>query len=228
VPLLVPPNYEERVLFLGENGSGKTYLATAFLASGFCFVAVDHKGDLRIPGATLVRNPDDKRLYNGRVAQILYRPDPEYATGPGINYVLKGLFFRGRSQGKRRPFVVYVDEALVLSAGGHVAYLRSLAVAGRSMGVGLWCASQRPAWIPREVRSEAWRIYVFSLGSEDDEKEVLKYTKRQLSLDDLEQATTNHAFIEIRRTPHMAGGRTVTRFPPVSLDIGEEEAEDAS
>jgi hypothetical protein len=220
--VIEPPSYQERVLFVGANGSGKSRLAAAMLGAGYRWVAIDLKGDFPAPKPyVVVRTPDDWRWRWVRSKGILYRPKPEYANGPWLDAVLHRLYVRGQREGKRKPFVVYVDEGLALSRGGHTQWLSTLAVAGRSLGVGLWVASQRPRWIPVEVRTEAWRLYVFYLQYEEDEREVMKLSKGLISEEDFRRAKVDYSFWELRRTK---GGKIVARhYPPLALT--EEEAE---
>lgn len=98
---------------------------------------------------------------------------------------------------------------------GATTWLSSIAVSGRSLEIGLWLTSQRLAWIPVETRSEAWRIYIFYLASEEDEKEVIKLTKRRLSLDQLNALSADFSFYEIKRGT--GGILQVTKFPPIQV-----------
>jgi hypothetical protein len=211
------PKYEERVLFMGSNGSGKSVLAGAMLAAGgYDYVALDLKGDFAPPGQEIVviRRPDDPRWRVG-YRHIVYRPDPDHANGKSLDAFLRRLYLRAQKSGRRHPFVVYVDEALALAQTGHTQWLQALAVSGRSLGVGLWAASQRPRVIPVSIRSEAWRWYVFFLTYREDEEEVVRYAKGQVTIEDLERATASHAFIELKRGE---GGRVlVRRWPPLRL-----------
>ena len=192
------PSYEERVLFLGANGSGKTHLATRMLASYPRWIVIDLKGDVRVSeDETVVRSPSD---WKWRFAdKIIYRPKIEYMDGFYHRYVLRQLYERARKKGRKQPFILYVDESLFLSRSGASAMLANLAVATRSLHMGFWCSSQRPRNIPVEIRTEAWRWYIFYLMSLEDEKEVSRYTKGQLSIEDLEQGTENYSFWEIKR-----------------------------
>ncbi len=217
--LLTLPTYQERVNFYGANGSGKSVLAAHMLSAGqYDYVAIDSKGDFSPPGEPVViHSPEDPRWRRG-FRHIVYRPDMGHNDGRALDEQLMRLFARGKSSGRRHPFVVYVDEALYLSKTGRTRWLAALAVAGRSMGIGLWCSSQRPKWIPVEVRSEAWRQYVFFLGQEADEEEILLTAKGAITLADLRSNTVDHAFLELRRGH---GGQVgVRRFPP--LRIAEE------
>lgn len=220
--ILEPPDYKERVLIVGANGSGKSVLASALLGSGYdSWFVIDSKGDFEPPKPyRIVRHPDDWRLRVWPNVPTLYRPRPEYNNGPWLDEMLRRLYVRAVKYGKRHPFIVYVDEALYLARTKHVQWLAALAVSGRSLRVGLWVSSQRPVWIPVEVRSEAWRWYVFYLSYQQDEEEVLKYSKGRLQLPDLQSLSVDHSFYELRRGK---GGKVgAMRFPAMRLPMKAE------
>ena len=213
--ILEPPPYAARVLFLGANGSGKSMLASAMLASGYRWVVIDSKGDFPAPRPfRLVRSPDDWH-WRWPADHMLYRPRPEWNRGAWLDEVLRRQFVRAQREGRRRPFVVYVDEALYLARTGHVQWLSALAVSGRSLGVGLWVASQRPRWIPVEVRSEAWMTFVFYLQHRADEKEVVADSKGLLSEDDMQRAAVDYSFWQLKRG--QAGRLEVRHFPAIGI-----------
>lgn len=205
---------------MGSNGGGKSKLAGQMLASGYPrSVSIDVKGDFDPPlDYDVLRSPSEWGWRNTD-KHIVYRPKLEYMGGGWLNEVLFSLFERARKKGKREPFVVYVDEGLYLSKTGHTQALAALAVSGRSLNVGLWVASQRPTWIPVEVRSEAWRWYVFYLAYEQDEREVLRYAKGRISLEQLQEGTANYSFWEIKRGEKSAGRLTINHFPPVRIGV---------
>lgn len=226
VARLRPPDHDERVLFLGSTGSGKSVLARELLGAGYRrTVALDLKGDFEpIQDHRLVKRPpwDDSRAW--RADHVLYRPRAhELRTGHSVDQVLRWLFARAqdeydsRARRPRKPRIVYLDESLLVAKSRHTQGISDLAVAGRALGVGLWVASQRPRWIPVEVRSEAARWFVFFLSYQDDEREVLRHVKGSLDLDQLHAGQQRYGFWEIRRDD---GGGSLsmrtTQFPPVS------------
>lgn len=216
---------------MGANGGGKTKLAAAMLGNGDTYprgIAFDVKGDLQLEMPhTIIRRPDDWRWkwYARNDGWILYRPLPEFNTGPWLDEILRRIYMRAqkqynsRARQARRPFIVYIDEGLYLAKTGNVRWLSQIAVSTRSMGCGLWVASQRPKWIPVEVRSEAWRWYVFALSYMEDEREVSNYTKGKLSIEQLQRETADFEFFEIKRTGQTAGRLTITHFPKLQLEV---------
>jgi GTPase SAR1 family protein len=217
VARLSHPSYEERLLVLGENGTGKSVLLRELLGSGYArSYSFDFKGDFEpIQAHTIVRKPDDR---GWRDRHVVYRPRPEFRTPAHVEEVLWWLYNRAqrtydeKRHHQREPFILLVDETYLF---GRSHALASIAVAGRALGIGLWCGSQRPRNIPVPVRSEAHRIYLFPLGYTEDEVEALKYTKGQLTLEQLREGWENFSFWEIRRSRDSAGRRVVTHFPPV-------------
>jgi hypothetical protein len=211
-----PPEYGERIIALGSNGGGKSVLMRELLAAGYPrTVTIDVKGDFEpIQPHRVVTKPDD--WLGWRADHIVYRPGREHQTRAAMDGVLNRLYNRAQKSGKRHPFVVYIDEALYLAKLGCASSMAALAVSGRSLGLGLWITSQRPKWIPVEVRSEAWRWYVFYLSFEEDEREVLKHTKGRLTLQNLQEGTEAYSFWEIRRGRSNPGLVDVTHHQPVT------------
>lgn len=222
--LIEPPSYQERVLFVGSNGGGKTKLAGQMLAAGYPrTVSIDIKGDFDPPMDYRVATKPTElfpkfSLFRKDKEHVLYRPKFEYSSGRALDDVLKRLFERARKEGKKKPFIVYIDEGLYLATSSRTGTMRALAVTGRSLNIGLWVSSQRPKWIPVEVRSEAWRWYIFYLAFEEDEKEVLKYSKRRIRLSDLQSDEHDlYSFWEIKRGAQSAGRLSVDHYPRVLI-----------
>lgn len=149
--------------------------------------------------------------------RVLYRPKPPYHAGQWIDYVIGWLFMRARKTGKKKPFLLVLDEGLLQGRTRKTEWYGAIIVAGRSMGVGVWTLSQRLSWIPVEVKSEAWILYVFFLSSIQEEREVINYTKGRLTVDQLEAGTADYSFWEIK-TRGKGGAITVRHLPPLALN----------
>jgi len=155
-------------------------------------------------------------------SRVIYRPKPPYDSGAWITYFLDWCFRKGRAQGKKKPFILYLDEGGWTAYSGAKLAMSRLAIAGRSLGIGLWIASQRPRGIPVEVRSEAWRMYIFYLRNRKDRIEIMDNIgeiwltdDRLLDEYDIAQTPESYEFAEIRR---VEGGRMVYRLmPPISM-----------
>ncbi len=218
------PTYQARVLFLGANGSGKTEVAAQMIRGYPRVVILDVKYDFPIPWPkgeyTILKKPPGLGwwfLDPWRTAKhIIYRPEPPYDTGPWITYFMDKMFARGRREGKRKPFILYLDEGGWAAYSGAKLAMARLAITGRSIGIGLWISAQRPRGIPPEVRSEAWFYYVFFLRKRADRKELLEVLDDNFEEEDFSATERDYEFWEIKR---VKGGRLEgRRLPPV--DIG--------
>ncbi len=207
---LQPPDYEERVLFLGTNGTGKTRLEEELLWAGNYprWTVVDWKGDFQPigPHVRTERPPwDDRRSWSQD--RVLYQPRTQWDRAAGsIDQVLLWVFAQAQDaydrkrRRSRRPRVLVVTEAYRLSRTRHIQGLSDCAVSGRALDLGLWLDSQRPVWLPVETRTEAWRWFLFYLSKGKDREEVLDYFSDALTLDDIERAKEQYSFHEVRRT----------------------------
>lgn len=215
------PGYQERVMFLGANGSGKSVLASKMMSEYPRVVVLDVKGDFEIPWRKGTYHVTDKP--NGIIWQplphnrIIYRPRREYREPEWMAWFLGEQFERAKREGKKRPFIVYIDECLYVANQGCKAALADLAVTGRSMGLGFWYTSQRPRNIPVELRSEAWRTYLFYLDNKGDRKEVVDNSGGSISEHDMLQSAADYSFWEIRRGK--GGSKRVRHLPPVNPRI---------
>lgn len=213
------PSYQERLLGLGANGSGKSVLFRELLSHYPRWTVIDPKHDfepikLESQKYVIIENPNDRRWNEPRV---LYRPLPEYTTGPWAGYFLRRLFYQARKDQhdpkKRR--ILYLDEGQFGARTGAGPWMSNIAIAGRALNLGFWVVSQRPAWIPSEIRTEAHRIYVFFLKRKADRAEVIDLADDQLDDDQLRGGTESYQFYELKRMP---GGRVkVTHYPPIKV-----------
>lgn len=225
--LLELPDYDERVLVAGSNGTGKTIFLRVLLAAGYPrWVVVDFKGSFEPPRhpdrpVVVVYDPRDRRLLSAE--RVLYRPGPQFKTRRWLEFAFARIYARAaavRRNGKR--FILVVDEALAISRTRATLWLGNIAVVGREWGVGLWVASQRLVWIPVETRSEAHRWILFWLADEDDERVALKFAKGGLTLEQLREHTGSTPdggpkFVQLRRGAATGGRVVVTAYPPVRM-----------
>ena len=215
MPVLTLPEYYERLLFVGENGSGKTELNKNLIAHYERFVAFDLKGDFTPPcDYKVLTEPEDYRWKFMTPPRIVYRPKKQFRSGAWFNHTLEMLWDRSIKLKGKEPFIVDIDEGLMQANLGTTAWLENLIVGARGLNTGVWLNSQRPRNIPVSIRSEAWRWYIFALGYEEDEKEVVRYSKGMLTIADL-QTLGDYSFYELRR---LKGARKiVTKYPPLQI-----------
>lgn len=225
VAVVETPGYKERIFFVGANGSGKTILASRLLAPYQRAIVFDVKGDFPIPWAdgeySLFTKPPTSGFLNwfgwhGAMERIVYRPVRPYDSGKHAVAFLDWCFDRARRGKGERPFVLYLDEGGWMAYSGTREAIARLAITGRSLNLGLWISAQRPRGIPVEVRSEAWRWYVFYLRSFEDRKEIISYLDYRISERELESSTLDYQFWEIRRG--QGGKMNYRRLPPIRLN----------
>lgn len=196
---------------MGANGTGKSVGARELLASfDGPIIAVDPKGDFTMDQqAIIIRRPDDWRLGVLPNRNYIYRPDVDYLNGATWRQFFRMLWQRARKSGKRHPFLLYIDEAQFIANQGAGKELANLAITTRSLGMGLLCASQRPKWIPVEIRTEAWRWFIFYLSYDEDKKEITHYTSGRLDMDDLNRIEENYGFWLMERGTERPGDLTI-------------------
>ncbi len=158
-----------KVLIAGQNGSGKSVLATA-IARGFDRVLVyDPKEDANaeIPGAAIVSTARDAvRALPGRV---IYRPTaPELARiVDRWEDIVRKLADDARA-GRGSTAVVVHELADLCTAYAIGPAWRWVIAAGRRYGITVVMVTQRPQGIPVLCRSEAQHVACFTLLSGAD------------------------------------------------------------
>lgn len=152
---------DERVIFVGKTGTGKTTLARNLLAHQRRLVVCDGKGTLWRWGLEDIDVSDlPRRLGN--------RSEGRYRLPPGTDWdtAFSMLLELG-------PVVVYIDELYaVVEPGRRSAALSALQTRGRELGVSVWAATQRPTWVPLTSLSESEVWFVFRLQLPDDRRRV--------------------------------------------------------
>lgn len=167
----------EHVMIAGMTGSGKTYLAKAYLANSPAVVVLDTKRtfDFRLAGKDLVGRDDYTvvehlaKIDKLKTRIIVYRPVWTEQTKEYFDSFFEWCF-------KRRNTIVYVDEMMGVAPGGRQeampAWGRAIYTQGRERGVSMWASTQRPANIPLMCLSESLHWFVFSLSVEQDRQRI--------------------------------------------------------
>jgi energy-coupling factor transporter ATP-binding protein EcfA2 len=162
----------EHVTFLGPTGSGKTTLAYELLGN---------TASKELPVVVLVMKPRDAtvdkwtRQYKWKV---LRKWPPGPLTGKYAGYVLQPkhsyepqetnahLFTQFRraildTYNDKRNWIVFIDETYGLSDELHMdEEMVTVWSRGRSMGTGIWAATQKPTHIPLWAYSQAEHLFL--------------------------------------------------------------------
>lgn len=157
----------ERVLFAGKTGSGKTFAAGSLLAPVSRLVVIDPKANLASWNLKVPNFSDWRRLERGKPGR--FRIMPPITVDPEAWYedLFKRLYYIGN-------LMVYIDEAYaVVPPGARPGqWLSALYTRGRELGIGLWSATQRPAWIPLFMLSESDWFLIFRLNLDVDRRRL--------------------------------------------------------
>lgn len=168
----------EHVSLVGPTGSGKTVLAQAILdrRGHVLYLASKPKDSnldrLRRPpfGFQLERNwpVSQKGWRSGKV--LLWPPMQEMKDiireAETVGDMLEGVYREG-------GWCIVIDElAKVTNDLGHRTRLRLLWQQGRSLGISIVGLTQRPAWVPLELYSQARHIFLWNTNDERDLKTI--------------------------------------------------------
>lgn len=163
------PRRTDRALLVGQTGSGKTTLARYLLTKRRYKVIADYKGKITWPEYRLCKSL--RELFNAKEDALLYRPDyRESQDEEAHSRFFEWIYLRGGT-------TVYVDETAAITKGQIYPYhYGACLMRGRELGIELWSATQRPAFIPSVVLSESEHVYAFYLKMEQDRKRVESMT----------------------------------------------------
>jgi hypothetical protein len=159
------------VFLTGKTGSGKTYAAHAICHNIRRLVVLDPKA--RIDEKVWRLRPWDREartlLQNNEPIRTLVRAP----IGPGAEEEWEKAYLAVLNAGN---CTVYVDEVYgVVETARPSPYLTAIWTRGREMGIGAYAASQRPAWVPIVMMSEAEHFFVFRLTVGDDRRRMAEF-----------------------------------------------------
>lgn len=164
----------EHVTFLAPTGSGKTTLAYQLLEA----TATE-----KVPAVTLVMKPRDRtvnlwdrrldsrvvrswpptrRLWRGESRSYTVWPRHSFTDIDADNERMRRVFYSAVTDSYRKGNrIIFADELYGLCAElGLQTEIVAVYTRGRSMGCGIWGASQRPSYIPLWAYSQASHLFM--------------------------------------------------------------------
>lgn len=190
VPTLELPPPAARLAFVGPTGSGKSYLAREILRHYRNVIIVDpkHQWSWKRPrdewyelrAATLGQLYKQLQAADATGQPVLYRPPPEDLLPMNC----RNLDHVADLALQRRNTILYYDE-LVYISGSSDWQVRApkwyqAMTTGRTRGVGVWNAFQRPSWVPMVALTEAEERFIFYLRNKDDRRRMEEGTGEDL------------------------------------------------
>lgn len=167
------PKSNERCVFVGPTGSGKTVLARTMLRGRENVLIVDPKGQWETsPGDLVAKNLKDLEAKlnfarkDGR--RVVYKVPREHLLPYNAAY----LDDVARMVLERKHTLLYYDELVFVASATDFARRAPnfyfAMTTGRSSGVGVWGSVQRPSHVPSIVFSETEYRATFYLRKESD------------------------------------------------------------
>lgn len=188
---------DEHVFICGMTGSGKSYLAEAYLTNYDYVIKLDtkdeaserlKKGKSAWTGLELgkdfeiVRNFED--IFDVESKKIIFVPDYDEQSEETFNRFFRFCFDRENT-------IIWVDE--LMSIGTVHRYPKELGriyQQGRSKNVSIWACSQRPSGVPIIATANSTHFFVFQMGNFNDRKRMVDSTGMEQML----ELPEKHAF----------------------------------
>jgi hypothetical protein len=171
----IVPERGERAFICGQTGSGKTAFAVwllGFMPGTLIYDTKEEKKFSALPNSVRVKNMDEaiKAFADNRKKwdYVILRPPVSDTIEPDtLDNMLQIHYHALRGIG------AYIDEVFMFHNGGRVgAGLMALLTRGRSRGITLTMAAQRPAWLSRFCLTESQRFFIFRLVDQADRKRL--------------------------------------------------------
>lgn len=180
-------NRNDRAIFLGATGTGKTTLAKALMYNLPNVAVLDPKRTFTMPDsweATITSEQSEVLSWNSP-KPLIFRPGVEaLGDADGLDWWFQWVFERGNT-------LAYIDEAMLATNGTTPPRWYAACIQlGRERGVGTWHATQRPARVPIVLLSESEHMFIFRLRHPEDMQRVAAFSDPAI----LERRATGHAF----------------------------------
>lgn len=163
---------DDRVVLVGTTGSGKTTLLRYLIRTRPYVLLYDPKGDEAWEdGEWLTVRSTDRLPRKSFPPRVRYYPHPELLRE---KEEIDRFFWYAYHA---RNLVVVVDEAYLATLAGTwmPPGYHACITQGRSRGVGVWTATQRPHKIPQVILSEAEHMFIFRLNSPVDRNAIWQW-----------------------------------------------------
>lgn len=160
----------EHVTILGPTGTGKSALAVRIAERRYHVAQfVEKPRDAKLLAALKrrrFRKVDELPDAHGWPRVYLWPPAGDVTDEPGQAATFRRAL---RTAGKVGVWHVVIHEAAYLvDPLGLAPELKFILRMGRSNGTGLILCSQRPAWLPRDIYSQASHLFLFGTNDETD------------------------------------------------------------
>jgi hypothetical protein len=208
---------DQRAFVTGRTGSGKTWLATGWIARGGSpwaqGIAVDPKHALtsrELPGWQLVVGFNNAlRLWGAEHPRLIVRPvQGDYGRAAGYDALAVRLLMASRC-GASAGW--YDDEVLNAAPLGRIQLgLERLLTEGRGRCVPVVAATTRPIGVHNKLLSEATHLVIFNLNLPGDRAKLASFAGEQLL--DPQLLVERHTFAH-----YHADAGTLTLHDPISL-----------
>lgn len=166
------PAIGQRGVIVGRTGTGKSTLARVLvyaMAQRQPLVIIDPKGDFAPPVPCMALTGAGQSL---RGRNIIYRPSLDSDVVSDVDSILRSVYNAGNC-------AVYIDELFgIQEKGNYPPALLPLYTRGRSRGITVLGAVQRPCKVPLETISECDRHYTFALQMGDDRRRMAEVSGR--------------------------------------------------
>ena len=169
---------DERMLFCGKTGSGKSALAKYLLEQAqkllharIIIIDADDSFSKKKSylGLGTVEAPVKVKAY-ARFADVqLYVPDGMAKDDSIVNEIFEHALEDG-------DCIVYIDEAMgLVTQNSYSREFSNLWTRGRKHHTAAWIATQRPMRVPEIILSQAEHAFIFRINHLDDRKRLVEY-----------------------------------------------------